>query len=467
MVGICGIAMGTLAQMLADSGYDVSGSDENVYPPMSVMLSEKGIRVMKGYRAENLSSPDLVIIGNAISRGNPEVEAVLDGRIHYVSMAQAIRTFFLSDREVVAVTGTHGKSTTTALLAHMLGTAGFAPSYLVGGVSRNSGSNYGLGSGRHFVIEGDEYDSAFFEKVPKFIFYKPTHLIITSLEYDHADIYSGLDEIELWFRRLVNTVPSEGSIVYCADYGNIPGIVSGSFSRNFSFSGRKGDLVYGFDSYDGEFSVLDLACGGSAFRVRTRLFGDFNYSNIAAAASMCLCLGMDRDAVADGIESFMGVKRRQEIIYRERDVIIYEDFAHHPTAIKSVLESMRERHPGHSIWAVFEPRSATSRRSVFQEELPGAFRSADTVIFKTPYDQTNIKKEDRLDIERLMNDIRSFNDDVHVFLDVDGIIEFISGRIDPSGKNVVVIMSNGGFDGIYGRIKSRLDKLMIDPMTVN
>ena len=231
MIGICGVAMGTLASMLHERGHAVSGSDQNIYPPMSDILQKSGMKLHGGFSASHVGSPDLVIVGNAISRGNPEVEHVLNRRIPYRSMAGALREFFLEGKEVVAVAGTHGKSTTTALLAHLLESAGLSPSFFVGGVARNYDANYRLGTGRHFIIEGDEYDSAFFEKVPKFIFYRPSHLVLTSLEFDHADIYRDLAEIELWFRRLVNIVPSEGSIVYSADYPNLKEIAAASRSR--------------------------------------------------------------------------------------------------------------------------------------------------------------------------------------------------------------------------------------------
>ena len=457
MIGICGIAMGTLASMFQDTGYAVSGSDHNIYPPMSDVLRKRGILLHEGFSAGNISGPDLVIIGNAISRGNPEVEHVLNARIPYCSMAQALHNFFLRDKEVIAVAGTHGKTTTTALLAHLLETAGTSPSCLVGGVTVNYDSNYLLGGGRYFVIEGDEYDSAFFEKVPKFIFYRPAHLVLTSLEFDHADIYRDLGEIELWFRRLVNMIPSEGSIVYSADYANLRDIVSKSYSRHFSYGRVGADFRYDFRGYDGETSKLTSNSGEGALSLKTRLFGHFNYANIAAAASMARLLGLSDTEIRAGVESFRGVKRRQELIYDRNRIKIYEDFAHHPTAVRSVLETMRERYPGARIWALYEPRSATSRRNVFQNVLPLSFKPADVILIKTPYEGSAIRDDQKLDVNRLRDDIGEFNSDVWVFKDVDGMMNHMKKNITLDVENVLMIMSNGGFDGIYNKIIEMLD----------
>jgi UDP-N-acetylmuramate: L-alanyl-gamma-D-glutamyl-meso-diaminopimelate ligase len=459
MIGICGIAMGTLASMFQDRGYAVSGSDHNMYPPMSDVLRKRGILLNEGFSAGNISDPDLVVIGNAISRGNPEVEHVLNARIPYCSMAQALYNFFLHDKEVIAVAGTHGKTTTTALLAHLLKNAGRSPSCFVGGVAVNYDSNYLLGDGRYFVIEGDEYDSAFFEKVPKFIFYRPAHLVLTSLEFDHADIYKGLDEIELWFRRLVNTLPSEGNIVYSADYANLRYIVSKSFSKPSSYGKIGADFRYDFRGYDGEFSRLNFSSGRGTVSLRTRLFGDFNYANIAAAVSMAQLLGLNDAEILTGVESFRGVKRRQELIYDKNRVKIYEDFAHHPTAVRSVLETMKERYPGARIWALYEPRSATSRRNVFQDIMPASFMRADVILIKTPYEGSAIKDDQKLDMNQLCDDIGVFNRDVHVFRDVDSMLSHIKKNITPDTEHVLVIMSNGGFDGIYKKITGMMETI--------
>jgi UDP-N-acetylmuramate: L-alanyl-gamma-D-glutamyl-meso-diaminopimelate ligase len=460
MIGICGVAMGTLASMFHERGYAVSGSDQNMYPPMSDVLAKSGMRLRSGFSADNIDAPDLVIIGNAISRGNPEAEHVLNARLPYMSMAQALHSFFLHDREVIAVAGTHGKSTTTALLAHLLESAGESPSFFVGGVARNFDSNYRLGRGRYFVIEGDEYDSAFFEKVPKFIFYRPAHVVLTSLEFDHADIYRDLGEIELWFRRLVNMVPSDGTVLYSADFANLREIAKKSFSKHFSYGSGSADYHYAFRGYDGDCSNLEIISPDGSFPVATGLFGRFNYENILAAASMARILGVGGDAIAEGVKSFLGVKRRQELIYDKNNVRIYEDFAHHPTAVRYVLETMRERYPGAKIWALYEPRSATSRRNVFQDVLPRSFEPADRVLIRAPFEGSAIQDGQKLDANRLIGDIRTFNPDAHLFTGADGMLEFIRQNISMDEENVIVIMSNGGFDGIYDRARVMMDELV-------
>jgi UDP-N-acetylmuramate: L-alanyl-gamma-D-glutamyl-meso-diaminopimelate ligase len=457
LIGICGVAMGTLAQMLHDRGFAVSGSDQNIYPPMSDILNRSGMKLYSGFSADNVSGADLVVIGNAVSRGNPEAERVLNDRIPYLSMAQALFNFFLHDREVIAVAGTHGKSTTTALLAHLLVTAGADPSYFVGGVTRNYDSNYRLGSGRYFIIEGDEYDSAFFEKVPKFVCYRPCHLVLTSLEFDHADIYRDLGEIETWFRRLVNMVPSNGNIVYSSAYRNLGEIVSKSLSKRYSYGRVGADFSYAFRGYAGDFSGLDIVTPLGNFSPRTRLFGEFNFDNVMAATAMAMLLGIGEEAIARGLESFQGVRRRQELIYDKNNIKIYDDFAHHPTAIKYVLDTIRGRYPKARLWALYEPRSATSRRNVFQDVLPASFAPADAILIKTPYEGSAIREGDRLDPERLISDIRAINENARLFNAVEAMLDHVARNIDTGEENVIVLMSNGGFDGIYGKIPSMME----------
>ncbi len=455
MIGICGVAMGSLAGMLKQSGYEVSGSDENVYPPMSTMLERWGIAARSGFSADNVGSPDMVIIGNAISRGNPEAEYVLNRRIPYMSMAQALSVFLLRDKEVIAVAGTHGKTTTTALLAHVLEVAGSDPSFFIGGVARNYDSNYKIGSGKYFVIEGDEYDSAFFEKVPKFTIYRPYHCILTSLEFDHADIYKNFDELKLWFGRLINSIPSEGQIVYSCDYDILAELVAKARSVCSGFGQVAGDFTYEVAGYENDHVKLKIRSDPVAFECSTQLFGHFNYQNILAASAMAIRLGIDAESIARAIESFDGVKRRQELIYDDGNLKIFEDFAHHPTAIGMVLSAMRERYKNSRIWAVYEPRSATSRRNIFQKELPEAFKLADRVLIKQPYRLDGIAEAERIDIAAVVDDINSGKQIALLFSRVDEMVDHIFGTIDHTDQNIIVIMSNGGFDGIYERIISR------------
>ncbi len=465
LIGVCGVAMGSLAGMLRQRGYEVTGSDEAVYPPMSDMLAEWGIEVRRGYREEHVGSPDLVVVGNAISRGNAEVEYVLARRMPYRSMAQALWEFFLEGKEVVAVAGTHGKTTTTALLAHILVEAGLDPSFFVGGVPVNYGSNFRLGVGNHFIIEGDEYDSAFFEKVPKFVMYRPHQLVLTSLEFDHADIYRNLDEISLWFRRLVNLIPANGSIVYSAACPALRDAVSRSFAHRSAFGRADADFFCEDGGPDGEWSNLVLHVpGAAAIALRSRLFGEFNRANIAAAAGMALRLGVPTDALRRGVESFRGVRRRQELIYAREGFRIYEDFAHHPTAIAGVIAMMRERFPSSRLWAVYEPRSATSRRRVFQNELPGSFAGADRVLVKTPYKLEGIPEGERIDMAGVIGDINARGGSARLLSDAASIVESVFGELDRKEDNVLIIMSNGGFDGIYEKFRTAADGFFsVDP----
>ncbi len=468
MTGVCGIAMGTLAQMLRRRGFTVTGSDSGIYPPMSDILAGSDIRLYEGYSEENLSAPDLAIIGNAVSRGNPEVEAVLNRGIPCLSMARALHDFFLAGKDVIAVSGTHGKSTTAALLAHILHEAGSDPSFFIGGVVKNFSSNFRLGAGKHFVVEGDEYDSAFFEKVPKFIFYRPRHLVITSLEFDHADIYRDLDEIELWFRRLVNLVPSEGTVVFNRDYGNLREVTAGSLSRILSY-GSGGDVTYRFTGYQNNHGVLAIRAPEGRFDVETSLAGKFNFDNIAAASAMALSLGASPAVIQDAVKSFAGVKRRQDVIFERDGITVMEDFAHHPTSIKSVVCAMREKYPAARIWTLYEPRSATSRRKVFQDELPQSFFPADTVILKKPYRGSFIDENDRLDPDMVVARInREFRGSIrasggyrsaHLLESSDLIVDFVVDSIDRDEENLIIIMSNGDFDGIYDKLCRRLEEI--------
>lgn len=460
MIGICGVAMGTLAAMLKERGFSVSGSDSNVYPPMSTRLKEWGIEINKGFNASSIKDPDLVIIGNAISRGNEEAEHVLNKRIPYLSMSQCLYNFFLKDKEIISVSGTHGKTTTTAILAHIMETAGYDPSFLIGGVSRNYDSNYKLGNGKYFIIEGDEYDSAFFEKIPKFILYRPHHCILTSLEFDHADIYNNIDEIRLWFRRLVNIIPSEGNIVYSDEYPVLTEITAQSFSKCRSFGRRTPDFRYELMGYSGEESNLMIS--SREFKdllLSTLLTGDFNYANITSAASLALLLGVEKDAIIEAVKTFTGVKRRQEIIYNSANIKIYEDFAHHPTAIKNVLDEFKKRYWNATVWAIYEPRSATSRRKTLRNDLLNAFNSADRIIIKKPGNLDSIPEADRIDVENIVKILKKKGLNAAHLNSVEEIIDHTVNGIDFSAFNIIIIMSNGGFDGIYEKIVNRIIKM--------
>lgn len=447
--------MGSLAGMLKQLGYEVSGSDEHVYPPMSDKLREWGVHIYEGFSTDNIVAPDLVIIGNAISRGNPEAEYVLDHRIPYMSMAGAFAELVMKRKEIVAVCGTHGKTTTTALLAHILETAGFSPSFFVGGVARNYNSNFKVGKGRYFVIEGDEYDSAFFEKIPKFIVYRPHHCIMTSLEFDHADIYANIDEIILWFKRLVSVIPGNGNLVYSGEYPVLEDVVGGARSKLKRYGGDDADYSVFPGDVEGGVISLKVQFPGGSLTVGSELIGKFNYQNILAAVSMAMELGVDAGRIKEAVKTFRGVKRRQELLFSSDPLMIYEDFAHHPTAIRSILSAMRERYPSSVIWSIYEPRSATSRRNVFQDCLAESFLNSDYIAIKTPYKLSGIAEDQRMDIGAVISDLRKYDKNAVLFEDVDGIIMEIFEKMDLSKKNIIIIMSNGGFDGIYHKITER------------
>lgn len=458
-VGICGVAMGTLAAMMKEIGYEVTGSDEHIYPPMSDMLRGWRIPLMEGFSEKNVAYADLVVIGNAISRGNVEAEYVLNEGISYISLAQAIANFFLRQREVIAVAGTHGKTTTTSLLAHILVTAGEDPSFFIGGVAKNYNSSYRLGKGKYFVIEADEYDSAFFEKVPKFMFYRPRHCILTSLEFDHADIYRNLDEIKVWFQRLIATIPSKGEIIYSSEYPALADVMNVSRSISHSFGKNRGDFCCFELSSNEANAICEFHYPSGKHVFATSLFGDFNYANICAAAAMALRLGIDIKTIESAVKTFQGVKRRQELIYGDAMVKIYEDFAHHPTAIEQVLNSLRKRFPTKKLIVAYEPRSATSRRNVFQHILPQAFQSADIILIKQPYRLEVVPFHERIEIEKVIDVLHREGKDARLYNSVDQIVFDVQKELTKGEETIVVIMSNGGFDRIYEKMVNMAKKL--------
>jgi len=445
MIGICGVGMSALAGMLQSQGHMVTGSDTDVYPPISTQLDKLQIPVCKGYSSDTPGKikPDIVIIGNAISRGNPEVELVLNNRIPYFSMAGALYNFFLYDKEVIGVAGTHGKTTTTSLLAYILEQAGMDPSFFIGGIPKNFETNYKVGSGRYFVIEADEYDSAFFEKMPKFIMYRPVHCIMTSLEFDHADIYNNIDEIAVWFTRLRNLIPANGCIVYNNAYSNLSTINDAALSSTVSYGKMNADCCYRYQN-----EVLTITMDDMAINVTPHIYGDFNHQNITAAVAMALTLQVPVGAIVMAINSFQGVKRRQEILFSNDYLTIIEDFAHHPTAISNVLTQVSEHYSDAAIVAIYEPRSATSRRNVFQDELPLAFSKAHKVIMKRPYRLDKVPAHEQIDIDRVINKLCQMQIPACVLGSVNEIVqEAFSGLSNK--RTVMVVMSNGGFDGIY------------------
>jgi UDP-N-acetylmuramate: L-alanyl-gamma-D-glutamyl-meso-diaminopimelate ligase len=457
LIGICGTAMATLAAMLKQKGFDVRGSDQNVYPPMSDFLAQQGITILQGYRAEHISGElDMVVIGNAISRGNPELEEVLDRKIRYCSLPEAIRDHFLWGARSVVIAGTHGKTTTTSLAGWLLTHGGADPSVLVGGIVENFDASYRIGGGREFVIEGDEYDSAFFDKTAKFLKYLPDIAVVGNIEFDHADIYPDLDAIRLAFRRLVNLVPRRGLLLLGADNPDALALRERAHCRVETFGLSDGADWQAHElQADGASTRFSVRRGGTpsgAFQVP--LLGAFNVRNALAALAVGAAVGLNLDTMAVGLRKFRGIRRRMELRGTAAGVTVYDDFAHHPTAIAETLDGVRSAFPGRRLWAIFEPRSATSCRRVFQEEFVQALGRADRVVLPAVFRST-LPDEERLSPEAMIEDLRRTGHKAHYIPQVDDIVSAVAR--DAREGDLVVVMSNGGFDNIHQKLLDALD----------
>jgi len=454
-LGICGTAMGSVAAALQERGFKVTGSDENVYPPMSIFLEKKGIALKEGYRAENIpADADVVVIGNAIKRGNSEVEVVLSRKLRYLSLPEVLQNYFLRGRHNLVVTGTHGKTTTTALLAWIMEKAGRKPGYLIGGLPKNLGQGARLNDSKYFVIEGDEYDSAFFDKRSKFLHYLPELLIVNNIEFDHADIFNDLDEIKLSFRRLLNIVPQNGMVLVngddprCVEVARdcLAQMIEVGFSKNCAQRIR--DVTY--------------SAGGSRFKLgegtfEIPLIGEFNVRNAAMAAIAARFYDVSKTKIDNAFKSFSGIARRQEVRGEARGVKVIDDFGHHPTAIAHTLQALRHRYRGHRLWAVFEPRSNTTRRAVFQQQLPDALKLADGVFIAQVAKLEQIPEEERLNPEAVVNAIAKAGPPAFYEQNADAIVDRIVPMLRP--KYIVAVFSNGGFDNIHEKLLERLKEL--------
>jgi len=459
LIGVCGTAMATLAAMLKRKGFDVRGSDQDVYPPMSDFLASEGIPVKSGYKAEHITSDiDFVVVGNAISRGNPELEEVLDRKIRYGSLPEAIRDHFLWGARSIVIAGTHGKTTTTSLTGWVLTHGGVDPSMLVGGVALNfgdGGSSYRIGSGRDFVIEGDEYDSAFFDKTAKFLKYLPDIAVINNVEFDHADIYADFDAVSLAFRRLVNLVPRKGLLVVGADSPGAKGLLDKTHSRVETF-GLSDDVTW---------QAHDVVAAGASTRFKVRrqgapfaefelaLLGQHNVRNALAAVAVATDVGLGPERIGDALRTFAGIKRRLEVVGTAKGVTVYDDFAHHPTAVAETLAGLRASHPSARIWAVFEPRSASSCRRVFQDDFAKAFAAADEVVL-APVFRSTLPEAQRLSIPDLVHDLSCKGTSARAAASLDDIVSTIVK--EKRDGDLVVMMSNGGFGGIHKKLLQAL-----------
>lgn len=457
LIGIAGTGMGTLAGMLKQSGYHVTGSDQGVYPPMSDQLATWKIKVQQGFSPTHLQPrPDLVIIGNACRPSNPEAQAAITEGIPCTSMPRAIHDLFLQQRDVVVVAGTHGKTTTTALTGWLLASTKRDPGVLVGGICGNFEGSYLLPKGRDFVIEGDEYDSALFDKVPKFVHYNPKRVILTSVEFDHADIYKDIDAVKAAFLLLMQRIPSDGQLWVCRDYPMAMEVAAAAQAPVRTYSAETQADLYAKDIRMTEAGAQFTLCdpNGEIAPFEVPIFGRYNIANTIAAIGVALDLGLSPLAIQEGLSSFQGIKRRQEIFARVGDIVLIDDFAHHPTAIRVTTQAIRERFPSRRIWGIFEPRSNTARRNVFQEDLPRSFDACDIALFSWPYLFDKMASDERLDIEKVVHDLKQRGKRAIAFPEVDQIVSYITAKARPD--DVIVVMSNGGFGGLHKKLEQAL-----------
>ena len=475
LIGICGTAMASLAGMLKQRGFRVTGSDAAAYPPMSDFLEELGIPVAQPFDARNLDPvPDLVVVGNAISRGNVELERILDQRIPFSSLPQLLHDEFLRGREVLVVAGTHGKTTTTSMLAWIFHTAGMQPSFLIGGIAENFGSSFHLGQGKHFILEGDEYDTAFFDKGPKFLHYFPDAIILTSVEFDHADIYKDLDAVETAFKRLVNLIPRRGRIV-AFDSATGDATESASLQRCLSKAFSPVERYGSGATADWKITNLKLEAGKTSWTVSREdrpwsdfefpLAGEYNIWNATAAAAMAFAYGISKEEISAALKTFKSVKRRLEVKAQVNGITIIDDFAHHPTAIAGTLKALRARYPGARLWAILEPRSNTLRRRVLQADLARSLAVADEIIVASVFRSEAIPENERLELPELAADIQNHGRRARLVANADEIVETIAPEM--RSGDVVAILSNGGFGGIYEKLPARLRALAVDAAAID
>jgi UDP-N-acetylmuramate: L-alanyl-gamma-D-glutamyl-meso-diaminopimelate ligase len=464
LIGVCGTAMGSLAGMLKTQGHRVTGSDKAFYPPMGDELKRLGIETYEGFDAAHLEpAPDLVVIGNATSRGNAEIEYALDHKLRCASMPEVIREQFIRGSHSTVVTGTHGKTTTTSLMAWVMEVGGLDPSFLVGGVAENFGASFKVAGSNHFVIEGDEYDTAFWDKGPKFLHYLPDLVILNNIEYDHADIYPSLDAVKKVFRLLVNLIPSGGRLIAGWDSPVVREIVEkpiepqGVWCKVESFGVEHPDARWTAREIEFQPDVtrfLALCEGKEWGEVRTPLAGMFNIRNCLATIAAAEVLGVERGAVIEALATFKSVKRRMQVRGAARGVTVIDDFAHHPTAIRETLLGAQQKYPGRRIVAVFEPRSWTTRKKIFQKVYPQSFVPADYVIIAPLFEAFRVAAEEQLSVDELIEDLRAAGKQAFSIEGADAIVEHLAPALQ--ADDVVVIMSNGGFGGIHQKLLDAL-----------
>lgn len=462
-IGIAGTAMGSAAIELKQNGFDISGSDERIYPPMSEELAKNNILCHSGFDASHLDfKPDLVVIGNALSRGNVEIEEVLNRKIPYISLPELIRHYFIGKKHSFVVTGTHGKTSTSGLLAWIFNNAGYDPGYLIGGVTKNLPKSCSLTVSEIFIVEGDEYDTAFFDKRSKFLHYSPEYLVINNIEFDHADIFSNLDDVIRTFYNLISIVPSYGKIIYNCDDENVKNLVE---NHPVVSKGIVPALSYGQKNHaDRQIKniaftegmlMFGIASGNEKIlTIESQLCGEYSAYNIAAAVTAALEYGVPDEEIQKAVKLFSGIKKRMDVVGRVDGVTVIDDFAHHPTAIRETIRGARMKYPDKKIWAVFEPRSGSMRRNIFQAELSEALNEADSIIIAGINRPDKIDASERLNPEMIINTITKSGKDAFYIPSIDDIVLYLKDNTD-SG-DVVIGMSNGGFDGFHKKLINKL-----------
>jgi UDP-N-acetylmuramate: L-alanyl-gamma-D-glutamyl-meso-diaminopimelate ligase len=460
MIGIGGSAMSPLAGMLQEHGFRVTGSDAGVYPPASSFLEALGIKYAMVFDAGHLTpAPDMIVVGNAISRGNVEVEEMLDRKLAHCSLPEILEEEFLPGKHSIVVSGTHGKTTTTAMLAWIFEVAGKHPNFLVGGIAENFGRSYQLGGGEEFILEGDEYDSAYWDKAAKFFHYQPDDLVITSLEFDHADIYSDFDAYQLAFRRLVNLVPRRGTVVVWGDSEAGEALhhaTAKALCPVIRFGFEKGnDWIASAVKSDGDGMTFTVTQRGQQFSdFRLSASGHHNVLNAMAALIVAHGRGIPIESTRKALETFKSVRRRMDVKGEIAGILVVDDFAHHPTAIRATVQAARLRWPKRNIWAVLEPRSNSMRRKTFQDTLPESLALADRVILGSVHRAGQLNEEMRLDPDTVATTVRALGRDANVLPGADAIVDFLGTEAKPG--DLVLIMSNGSFDGLCEKLLKRL-----------
>ncbi len=457
LIAICGTGMGALGSMLKDLGYKVTGSDQKVYPPMSDFLLNKGIEIADGFNEKNISyGPDLVVVGNTVSKENPEVVGMLRRGLNFCSMPQAVKHILAENKKQLVITGTHGKTTTSSIIAWILNEAGFDPCFMIGGILKNFGSNYRLGKGEYFVIEGDEYDTAYFDKGAKFLHYDPFMAILTGVEFDHADIFKDIDHVRQAFDAFISGVSPQGTLFAFDDDRNVTDLTKGRKCRVIKY-GRNTDTFWrlGAVSVDPPWTNFEVLKQGAVFgNFKTRLMGEHNLINALPGVAAAHDLKIPVEVIAGAFETFKGIKRRQEVRGKKRDVTVMDDFAHHPTAVRETVRAVKPFCPNGRLIAVFEPRTNTSMRKVFQDIYPLSFGNADLICIRHPSCIEKIPLAERFSSQKLVADLKQQGKDSHFFQDTESIIDFLVTKARPG--DLILIMSNGGFDNIHERLLKAL-----------